>query len=82
MISDSQFQNKMANQEQQILKAKKTALQKQLQILTSANTGTPVEKLAANQLRAKNSNFRLFYKDESEKSHLVPLIHKHWLVDI
>ena len=82
MVSDSQFQNKVANQERQILEAKKTVLQKQIQIFTSTNTGAPAEKPASNPVRAKNSKFGLFYKDKFEKSHLVPLMHEHWLVDI
>ena len=66
IIPDSQLQNKVANFERQVLKAKKAALQKQLQSLTAANSTPSAEGPAANPAEAKTSNFGLFYEHEGE----------------
>ncbi len=82
IVPDSQLQNEVAKLERQVLEAKKAALQKQLQTLTLASTGTWAEEPAANPVGAKNSNFGFFYQHEGEESHLVPLICEYWSVDI
>ena len=82
MISDSQLQNKVATLEQQVLEAKKAALQKQLQTLNITNPTPPVERLVANPGKVKNSNFGSFYEHEAEESHLILLICKYRSMDI
>ena len=82
MVPDSQLQNEVANLERQVLEAKKAALQKQLQTLTTANPALPTEGPAANSGEARNSNFGLFYEHEGEESHLVPLMREYRSVDI
>ena len=76
IVLDNQFQNKVANLEQQVLEAKKVTLQKQLQTLFLVSIGTPEEKPAS------NSNFGLFYKYEGEESHLVLFMREYQSVDI
>ncbi len=58
MILDSQLQKKVTNLERQVLKAKKAALQKQIQTLTRESNGTPAEEPAANLVGAKDPNLR------------------------
>lgn len=72
----------MANLEQQVLEAKKAALQKQLQALNAANPVPPAEDPVAQLGGARNSNFGSFYKHEGEESHLIPLMREYWSVDI
>ena len=80
------------------MEAKKATLQKQLQALTAAypilpTMTNPVPPTAAslilpmgaptaNLREAKNSNFGLFYDYKGEESHLIPFMHKYWLVNI
>ena len=98
IVSDSQLQNKVANLEWQILKAKKAAQQKQLQVLvavnpvpltaanlvptTAASPETPMGAPAKNLEETKNSNFGLFYEHEGEGSHLVLFTRKYRPVNI
>ena len=82
MVPDSQLQNEVANLEPQVLEAKKAALQKQFQTLTTANPALPTERPAENSREVRNSNFVLFYEHQGEESHLVALMRKYWLVDI
>ena len=72
----------IVNQEQQVLGAKKVALQRQLQILTAAKPTPPIEKLTVNQREARTSNFRLFYEHKREESHLIPFMRKYRFVNI
>ena len=74
---NSQLRNELANLERQVLEAKKTALQEQLQTLTAANLTPAIEQPAANQVEARNSNFGSFYEHKGEESHLMPLMRKY-----
>ncbi len=86
IVPDSQLQNEVASLERQVLEAKKAALRRQLQILTTINQGQPIEGPAANpgeaRVETRNSNFGLFYEHEGEESHLVPYMREYWSVDI
>ena len=82
IVPHSQLQNKVATLELQVLEAKKAALQKQLQNLTTANPALSVKRPAANLEKARNENFGSFYEHKGEESHLVLLIRKYQSVDI
>lgn len=82
MAPDSQLQNKVGNLEQQVLEAKKTALQNQLQTRTAANPAPPAKQHVANPKEARNSNFGSFYEHKGEESYLVPFMREYRLVDI
>ena len=73
IVPDSQLQNKVANLERQVLEAKKAALQKQLQTLTSASTETPAEELAANSVGAKTQTLACFMSMKVRNLILFPL---------
>ena len=62
LVLNSQLQNEVANLKRQVLNAKKVALQRQIQILTSAKLATPIEQLTVNQRDTKILNFGSFYK--------------------
>ena len=61
LVPYSQLQNEVANLEQQVVEAKKIALQRQLQILTAAKPAPPIEEPTVNQRETKTSNFGSFY---------------------
>ena len=48
LVPESQLQNEVANLERQVLEAKKTALQRQLQTLTATNPAPYMEEPTAN----------------------------------
>ena len=62
--------------------ARKAVLEKQFSIFTMASLATPTAKLIANPKKAKNSNFKLFYKHKGKESYLVSFIYKYCSVDI
>lgn len=74
MGPDSHLQNEVAGLERRVLEAKKAALQKQFQTLTAGNPAPPTERPVSNQVKARNSNFGLFYGHGGEESHLVSLM--------
>ena len=82
LVPDSQLQNEVVNLEQQVLEAKKVALQRQLQILIAAKPAPPIEEPTVNSKETRTSNFRSFYKYKGEESHLVPLMREYRFVDI
>ena len=79
LVPGSQLQGGVTNLERQLLKAKKAALQRQLQTLTAANPAPPTEEPIANP---RASNFGLFYEHEGEESQLVHLMCEYQSVDI
>ena len=82
IITDSHLQNEVASLERQVLEAKETALQKQLQTLNAANPTPSTEGPTANTTEARTSNFGLFYEHEGEESHFVPLMREYRSLDI